>query len=54
VGGGLVGDGVALAAEGVEDVLEVEGVEDHHGVGDEREAERLFGLLVIVAAPPAG
>ena len=51
MGGGLVGDGVALAAEGVEDVLEVEGVEDHDGVGHEREAERLFGLLVMVAAP---
>lgn len=42
---------MAVLAQGVEDVLEVDGVKDHDGVGHEGEAQRLFGLLVVVAAP---
>jgi hypothetical protein len=49
VGSGIVADVVFLTCGGVEDVLQVDGVEDDDGVGDEGEAERLFGLLLVVA-----
>ena len=48
--GGLVVDVVAVQSEGVEGRLEVDGVGQHDGVGDQGQAQGLLGLLGMVAA----
>ena len=48
--GGLVVDVVAVQSEGVEGRLEVDGVGQHDGVGDQGQAQGLLGLLGVMPA----
>lgn len=51
VRGGLVGDRVALGAQGIEGVTKVSGGPQYRGVGDQVETQRLVDLVIEVSAP---